>query len=125
MQFFVTAHNPIVVGGCFEDEVSVLRKNLEPGFSLVQVPHDFIGWSPEQIYRGVFDLEGPDITFTRLDALRPFKGQLRKEADDLADKSNRTDGEERALQTLEEQLFYIEKIQDAHASRPAKDEVRQ
>ena len=123
VQFIVTAHNPIVIAGCLEDEVSVLRRTSAEGFSLVQFPNDFIGWAPEDIYRKVFDIEGPDIIFTRLDALRPFKGQLRKEADDLASKSNRSSDEERSLQKLEEQLLYIDKIEDARAKRLTQDDL--
>ena len=60
VQFILTAHNPIVVAGCLEDEVSVLRKNAGQGFALVQFPNDFVGWQTEDIYRKVFDIENPD-----------------------------------------------------------------
>jgi hypothetical protein len=123
VQFIVTAHNPIAIAGCLEDEVSVLRKLPSGGFSLFQFPNDFIGWLPEDIYRKVFDIESPDLSFTRLDALRPFKGRLRKEADDLVKKPNRTSDEERSLLALEEQLLSIEKVEKARTRRLTQEEL--
>lgn len=123
VQFIITAHNPIVVAGCLEDEVSVLRKNAERGFSLVQFPNDFIGWQPEEIYRRVFELENPDETFTRYDALRPFKGQLEEEAAELAQRESRSPDEERALEEIEEKLLYIEKVQQTRSRRISQEEM--
>lgn len=117
VQFILTAHNPIVVAGCREDEVSVLRKSPGRGFALVQFPNHFIGWPSEEIYRKVFEIENPDTSFTRLDAMRPFKGRLRKEADALAGQSVRSPEQERSLQALEEQLLYIENVADTRAER--------
>jgi predicted ATPase len=69
VQFVLTAHNPIVVAGCLEDEVCVLRKNATDGFSLAQFPNDFIGWQTEEIYRRVFEIETLDASFTRLEQI--------------------------------------------------------
>jgi hypothetical protein len=123
VQFILTAHNPIVVAGCLEDEVSVLRKNSERGFSLVQFPNDFIGWQIEEIYRKVFDIENPDSSFVRLDAMRPFKGKLQQEAADLAQKESRSPDEERSLRTLENQILYIEKVEQTRARDLTQEDV--
>lgn len=123
VQFILTAHNPIVVAGCLEDEVSVLRKNPERGFSLVQFPNDFIGWQTEDIYRRVFDIENPDASFTRLDAMRPFKGRLQQEAAVLAEKTTRSDDEERSLDALEDQILYIENVEQTRARRLTQEEL--
>jgi energy-coupling factor transporter ATP-binding protein EcfA2 len=124
VQFILTAHNPIVVAGCLEDEVSVLRRNPERGFSLVQFPNDFIGWETEDIYRKVFDIENPDASFTRLDAMRPFKGRFQQEAAILAKQTTRSAEEERSLQSLEEQIRYIENVEQTRARRINQEELK-
>jgi hypothetical protein len=123
VQFILTAHNPIVVAGCREDEVCVLRRNNASGFSLVQFPNDFIGWQTEEIYRKVFDIENPDDSFVRLDAMRPFKGRLRDEAAALASQDNRSANQERSLESLEEQILYIEKVEQTRAKRLTQEEL--
>jgi chromosome segregation ATPase len=123
VQFILTAHNPIVVAGCLEDEVSVLRKNPERGFSLVQFPNDFVGWTAEEIYRKVFEIESPDTSFTRYDAMRPFKEELKKEAAALAERPARSQEEERSLAQLEEQILYIEKVEQIRTQRLTQEEL--
>jgi hypothetical protein len=123
VQFILTAHNPIVVAGCREDEVCVLRRNPAHGFSLVQFPNDFIGWQTEEIYRKVFEIENPDASFTRLDAMRPFKGRLREEAAALASQATRSADQERSLQALEEQILYIENVEQTRARRLTQEEL--
>jgi hypothetical protein len=123
VQFILTAHNPIVVAGCLEDEVTVLRKNPDHGFSLVQFPNDFIGWQAEEIYRKVFEIESSDTSFTRYDAMRPFKEKFKKEAATLAEQPTRSDEEERALEKLEEQILYIEKAEETRTQRLTQAEI--
>jgi hypothetical protein len=123
VQFIITAHNPIVVAGCLEDEVAVLRKNPERGFSLVQFPNDFIGWQPEEIYRKVFEMENPDQTFARYDALRPFKGQLEEQAAELGKRDARSPEEERTLEEIEEKLLYIDKVEQTRSRRISQEEL--
>jgi hypothetical protein len=123
VQFILTAHNPVVVAGCLEDEVSVLRKHPERGFSLFQFPNDFVGWQTEEIYRKVFEIENPDSSFTRYDAMRPFKGRLKQEAATLAQQSNRSEEEQRSLEEIEKQLLYIEKVEDTRAQRLSQEEL--
>jgi len=123
VQFIITAHNPIVVAGCLEDEVSVLRKQPDKGFALVQFPNDFIGWRTEDIYSKVFEIETPDETFTRFNAMRPFQPDLKREADILASKPDRTPAETRSLDELQEKLLYIDKAAQAGARRLSQEEL--
>lgn len=123
VQFILTAHNPIVVAGCREDEVCVLRKNPTRGFSLVQFPNDFIGWQTEEIYRKVFEIENPDATFIRLDAMRPFKEKLREKADALSSLGARSEDQERSLRELEEKILDIEKVEQTRARRLTQEEL--
>ena len=123
VQFILTAHNPIVVAGCLEDEVSVLRKADAGGFALVQFPNDFIGWTSEDIYRKVFEIEGVDASFAHYDALRPFKGELSDAAAALAQRPKRSEADERRLVELEEQLLYIEKVEQSRTRRLGQEEL--
>jgi predicted ATP-binding protein involved in virulence len=122
VQFIITAHNPIVVAGCLEDEVAVLRKNSGRGFSLVQFPNDFVGWQMEDVYRKVFEIESPDDNFTTYDALRPFKAQFQKKAEELSKRTNLSAEDRRTLEDLEEKILYIEKVEQAR-SRPSREEL--
>jgi predicted ATP-binding protein involved in virulence len=123
VQFIITAHNPIVVAGCLEDEVAVLRKNPDRGFSLVQFPNDFVGWQIDEIYRKVFDIESPDANFSLYDAMRPFKGGLQQEAGALAAQTQRSKDEDRTLAALEEQILYIEKVEQTRTRRFTQEEL--
>ena len=116
VQFILTAHNPIVVAGCLQDEVCVLRRDYSRGFLLAQFPNDFIGWQNEEIYRKVFEIGTSDAHFTRLDAMRPFKGMLRKEAAALADKATRSADQESSLQALERNPLYRERRGYTHST---------
>ena len=123
VQFILTAHNPILVAGCLEEEVSVLRKSEGRGFSLVQFPNDFVGWTSERLYRTVFDVEKPDASFTHFKALRPFRGQFKAEADALRAKTLRSAEDDQQLAQLEEQLLYIDKAEQAGAERLSQEEL--
>lgn len=123
VQFIITAHNPIVVAGCLEDEVSVLRRNSENGFSLVQFPNDFVGWEMDAIYRTVFGIENPDDSFAHFDAMRPFKGELEQQAADLAKNPSRNSAENASLDEIEEKLLYIGKVEQARSQRITREEL--
>jgi TIR domain/AAA domain, putative AbiEii toxin, Type IV TA system len=123
VQFILTAHNPIVVAGCLEDEVSVLRKASNRGFSLFQFPNDFIGWQTEEIYKKVFGIENPDDTFAHFDAMRPFKAQLEQQAAGLASQSHRNHEEDQTLDEIEDKILYIEKAEDVRSRRLTQEEL--
>jgi hypothetical protein len=123
VQFIITAHNPIVVAGCLEDEVSVLRKEPERGFNLVQFPNDFVGWQTEEIYRKVFEIEKPDDTFVLYDALRPFKSQFEKQAQALVSGSDQGPVVDQTLDEIQEKLLYINKAEEARSRRLTHEEM--
>ncbi|MBV9169334.1 MAG: AAA family ATPase [Chloroflexi bacterium] len=58
VQFIVSAHSPLVVGGCDWGEVAVLRRP-EPGrgFRLERIEHDFIGAQSADVYRQIFEVD--------------------------------------------------------------------
>jgi ABC-type multidrug transport system ATPase subunit len=122
VQFILTAHNPISVAGCLEDEVSVLRKE-ERGFTLVQFPNDFVGWQTEEIYRKVFEIEQADATFAMYDSLRPFKTQLEQEAVALSKNAGKDATAARTLDDVQEKLLYISKAEQARTRRITVEEL--
>jgi energy-coupling factor transporter ATP-binding protein EcfA2 len=122
-QFIITAHNPIAVAGCLEDEVSVLRKEQGHGFNLVQFPNDFVGWQTEEIYRKVFEIEKPDDTFVLYDALRPFKAQLEEEAQSLVSGSDQGPAVDQTLDEIQEKLLYIGRAEEARSRRLTQEEM--
>ena len=122
-QFIITAHNPIAVAGCLEDEVTVLRKSPDRGFTLFQFPNDFIGWQTEDIYRKVFGIEDPDASFATYDAMRPFKAQLEQQAAGLASQSSRNQDDDRSLNEIEDKILYIERAEQTRSRRLTQEEL--
>jgi tetratricopeptide (TPR) repeat protein len=71
IQFFFTAHSPLVVGGCRKGEVCVLRKSQSgKELNLKQLNNDFIGWDTSRLYEEVFRIEEMDETYLE------YKGKL-------------------------------------------------
>jgi tetratricopeptide (TPR) repeat protein len=71
IQFFFTAHSPLVVGGCRKGEVCVLRKSQSGReLNLKQLNNDFIGWDTSRLYEEVFRIEEMDETYLE------YKGKL-------------------------------------------------
>ncbi|MEO1258671.1 MAG: TIR domain-containing protein [Bacteroidota bacterium] len=129
VQFILSAHNPIVVAGCLEDEVTVLgKRKSSPGISksaksnatddvaspffLTTFPHDFIGWEADEIYKTVFNIENPDDTFLEYKAILPFRKNIEADIRRLSEKKDLSEKEEEQLNELEEQLIYIEKVNE-------------
>jgi tetratricopeptide (TPR) repeat protein len=89
VQFFLTAHSPLIIGGWLEGEVSVIRKKKENCFTLYQFGFDFIGWEITDLYREVFKVETRDETSLNYSAMVPFKGDIEKELDDISKKETK------------------------------------
>jgi hypothetical protein len=64
VQFIVSAHSPLIVAGCDEGEVSVLRRREDTGRLYVYPPPgDFIGAKAADLYERIFDIEEKDRTY--------------------------------------------------------------
>ncbi|MCP4405731.1 MAG: AAA family ATPase [bacterium] len=111
VQFVVTAHSPLIVAGCLEGEVAVLRKTRNNKFGVYRFEHDFIGWDPEDIYRKIFEIEDTDESFRYYTALSPFKNELETEIKELEEKSPETPEEIDRLHNLRKQVYYAEKAE--------------
>jgi len=62
VQFFITAHSPLVVAGCYEKEINVLRKE-EEGYKLKSINKNFIGAKVTDLYSNLFEIDDYDETY--------------------------------------------------------------
>jgi small GTP-binding protein len=110
VQFIVTAYSPLVIAGCKEREVSVLKKEKK-GFKLKQLEQDFIGYESKELYQVVFEVEERDENYLYYNALYPFRPELKAKISELERKKKEKDftGEDKEeLNTLYEDLYYSE-----------------
>jgi predicted ATP-binding protein involved in virulence len=113
VQFIVTAYSPLVVAGCYENEVAVLRKG-KGGFSVEQFERDFIGYEAKDLYQIIFEMEEKDETYLQYTAQGPFKKEIESEITRLEtiNKENALSKEDkRKLQKYYDDLHYIEQAQ--------------
>lgn len=106
VQFFLTAHSPLVVAGSRKGEVAVLRK-AQKGFEMEFFENDFIGYQPEELFRQIFEMESYDETYLKYNALLPFKESFEKNIIELTSKKTRSYEEDKKLAKLYEDVYYI------------------
>ncbi len=123
IQFFLTAHSPLVAAGCLEKEVTILRRNEKGSYSLFQFENDFIGWTTEELYKKVFEIEDRDETYLYYSALPPFRGEIEAEIKELENEEHRSSNEEKKLQRLHNELYYLQKVQGRRDKRKEYDEL--
>lgn len=119
VQFFVTAHSPLVVAGCKEGEVAVLRKQ-ENGFGVQLLEQDFIGYEAKELYEKVFEIEEKDESYLHYLALTPFQEEIEKKIKDLGKKRKKkplSEKEEKELDRLYDDIYYMEKANDKYQQR--------
>lgn len=116
IQLVVTAHSPLVVAGCKEGEVAVLKK----GFIVKRFEQDFIGYETRQLYEKVFEVEEKDDNYLYYNALYPFRGDIREEINRL-EKEKKEKGlskkKEQRLSMLYDDLYYSEKAYEMYQKR--------
>lgn len=119
VQFIVTAHSPLLVAGCKEREVSILRKG-EEGFFVEQFQQDFIGYEAKELYQTVFDIEEKDENYLQYTALEPFREEMENEISSLERKKkgkHLVDNERKRLDILYDDLYYLEKTLEKKEER--------
>ncbi|NIM10990.1 MAG: AAA family ATPase [Candidatus Aminicenantes bacterium] len=119
IQFMVTAHSPLVVAGCREGEVSVLKKGKD-GFVIEQFDHDFIGYQARELYEKIFEIEDKDLTYLYYTALYPFKGEIEAEINRLDEKKKSqplTIEEKKKLSRLYDDLYYTNRANEMFEKR--------
>jgi predicted ATP-binding protein involved in virulence len=116
VQFIVTAHSPLVVAGCKEGEVAVLRK-AESGFVVNVFEQDFIGYEARELYEKVFAIEEKDDSYLYYNALYPFRGEIEEEIKQL-EKEKAAAGKtfskekEKKLNQFYDDLYYAKKANE-------------
>ncbi|MFT4927088.1 MAG: energy-coupling factor transporter ATP-binding protein EcfA2 [Phenylobacterium sp.] len=106
VQFIMTAHSPLVVGGSSYGEISVLRR-AENGLELVECQQDFIGWSTDKIYQQIFHIEKHDPTYLEHLAQLPAVKELNKRKQML---NPSIPADEQELKAIERQLAIFEQV---------------
>lgn len=71
IQFIISAHSPLIVAGCLEGEVGILRL-CDKKFCLRQLDRDFVGASAQEIYSDLFDIDEPDDSLLRHPSWKPM-----------------------------------------------------
>lgn len=121
VQFIMTAHSPLVVSGCLEGEVSVLRKDTKTGkFSLQQFGNHFIGKDIKSIYQEVFEMENVDDDETYLRYLTELSinsKELDKKITELENKSILSKEEDNKLHDL----YRMVEVQEIKEQRTKED----
>ena len=87
-----------------------MRRDDYYRYYLKKVDHDFIGWSPGEILRIIFDIEGQDETFQHFTALSGNRDIIQSQICELERKATRSSAEIRQLDQLYRTLYYVRKV---------------
>jgi ABC-type multidrug transport system ATPase subunit len=102
VQFVVSAHSPLFVAGCWNNEVAVLRKakSRAGGFAIEQLDRDFVGATSGELYQEIFGIEELDDTFLEYSKKATRRETLSDRINELANRQ-----EQGALSAAEEDEF--------------------
>jgi ABC-type multidrug transport system ATPase subunit len=118
VQFVLTAHSPLMVAGCRRGEVALLRRE-NSDFKIIDFQRDFIGATPEEIYRQVFEIEERDVRFLELQAQLP---QLPELIRDLESKKKQPSAD---VSDLEETIEAIKRTKEEQKTKLAYEALHQ
>jgi ABC-type multidrug transport system ATPase subunit len=124
VQFIVTAHSPLVVAGCREREVAVLRKAEQKGFAVQVLPQHFIGATSTAMYEQVFEVEEKDMTYRRLNTLSGKKPQIENEIAKLGNHAPPDPAQQRRLADLKSELYYLREFEEVKAERSKEEQMK-
>ena len=124
VQFFITAHSPLVVAGSRKGEVAVLRKT-QKGFTMEFFENDFIGYQPEELFRKIFEMESYDETYLKYNALLPFKEKYEQDIKILSAKEKRSTEEEHQLKKMCNDLYYINVVAQRSVQIKEEEEMKE
>lgn len=106
VQFFLTAHSPLIVAGCSYGEISVLKRQ-DKMLKLIEYQNDFVGTSIDEIYEELFEIGDRDDTFLEYYAQLPLVQEF-KEIIERERSSN--DPDENLIERIEARLEKIQKV---------------
>jgi energy-coupling factor transporter ATP-binding protein EcfA2 len=121
IQFILSAHSPLLVAGCWSEEVTVLRKNSD-GFVIEQLEQDFLGKPVSEIYEVIFDLQAFDQSYLQSAsrATSGFSNQAR--ISELDKKKSPTELERRELLRLLREEAMILRASEVKVERLAEED---
>jgi predicted ATP-binding protein involved in virulence len=122
IQFLISAHSPLVVAGCKEGEVSVLRKSAN-GFITETIVKSLIGVPIADIFQMIFDIEEKDDTYLEILAMLPFKDMMEKRFSELTNKAQKNEKDVAELEELSQQLNKLKYHNQVVTLRNSKDEL--
>jgi energy-coupling factor transporter ATP-binding protein EcfA2 len=118
VQFIVSAHSPIIVAGCDQGEVSVLRRPKDtPGFKVQRMTEDFLGATARDLYQKVFEIEDVDRLYLEYSAKPSLSSADENERERLAKKGDLSADDNARLLQLEREKRLIRRAADARQER--------
>ena len=109
IQFIITAHSPLVVAGCYENEVAVLRKG-ENGFTIENFEEHFIGTNTSELYKKIFEIEDIDDTYLYYATQFSLQKDNSARIEELESKKTLKEVEEDELNNLYKYDHYVNQI---------------
>lgn len=127
VQFIVTAHSPLVVAGCKEGEVAVMKKAVG-GFVVESFEQDFIGHEAGELFAKVFEIEEKDDSYLYYNALYPFREEIEEEIKQLEKEKEEKGGsfskeKEKKLNQLYDDLYYSKRANEKFEKRMAYSHI--
>ncbi len=128
VQFIVSAHSPVIVAGCDQGEVSVLRRRPDRGkFYVDTLQEDFLGANAQELYERVFEIEDVDRLYLEFTA-KGSNGQEERERtiERLQKKRKRSADEQETLNQLLRETRLVGRAKEAREQRlkSARDETQ-
>jgi hypothetical protein len=119
VQFIVSAHSPLIVAGCDQNEVSVLRKRPETGrFHVKTLPEDFLGATAQDLYSRVFQIEDADRLYLEFTTKSLQPPDEREREIELLEKNPRLSTQEEArLDGLLRESRLVDRAEQARNQR--------
>lgn len=112
VQFIITAHSPLIVAGCLEKEVNIIR-HTNDGFYLEQPTKNFIGYSTPELFKMIFEIEDRDNQYLYYAALSSREPEFQSRLGLLKEKKEEgelTTAQQQELDELQKDLNYIKVV---------------
>jgi ABC-type multidrug transport system ATPase subunit len=122
VQFIVTAYNPLVVAGCYENEVAVLRKG-EKGFTIENFEEHFIGTDISELNKKIFETEDIDVNYLKYATLYSMKRDNSARITELEAKSTLSAAEQEELDRLYKEDYYVSQIPEIKMEKEEKENI--
>ncbi len=120
VQFVLTAHSPLVVAGCLNGEVAVLRKGKD-GFVIEELKEDLLGVTTEKLYKKLFEIEDIDENYLYYATLLSLNIDNSERINELESKETLTEDEEKELDKLHKDDYYLSRVAERTEEKEAEN----